>query len=164
LNAIATLLSGFQVTPQIGSNHSGDGDTRNPERPLNPAFSSAIAEGNPNQWFNPNAFILPAAGTYGNTGRGILTGPGLADLDLSHFKDLALTERLKLQIRPEFFNSLNHANFGDPERDRVLQRRGQFDGGTDHQHGYYVAPDPVRREADFPAVRASSKSHTVLTS
>jgi hypothetical protein len=115
VNAIATLLSGFPITPQIGSNRSGDGDTRNPDRPsLNPAFSGAITEGNPNQWFNPNAFILPAAGTYGNAGRGILTGPGLADLDLSLFKDLALTERLKLQIRSEFFNSLNRANLGTP--------------------------------------------------
>jgi hypothetical protein len=115
LNAIMTLLSGFPVTPQIGSNRSGDGDTRNPDRPsLNPAFSGAVKEGSPNQWFNPGAFILPAAGTYGNAGRGILSGPGLANLDLSLFKDLALSERLKLQIRSEFFNSLNHANFGTP--------------------------------------------------
>ena len=71
-------------------------------------------EGNPNQWFNPNAFVLPAAGTYGNVGRGVLSGPGLADLDLSLFKNLALTERVRLQIRSEFFNVLNHANFSSP--------------------------------------------------
>ena len=34
LNGIATLLSGFPFTPQIGSNRSGDGDTRNPDRPF----------------------------------------------------------------------------------------------------------------------------------
>ena len=33
VNGIATLLSGFPFTPQIGSNRSGDGDTRNPDRP-----------------------------------------------------------------------------------------------------------------------------------
>jgi hypothetical protein len=115
LNGITTLLSGFPVTPQIGSNRSGDGDTRNPDRPsLNTAFSGPIVEGNPNQWFNPNAFVLPAAGTYGNLGRGVLTGPGLADLDLSLFKNIALAERMNLQIRSEFFNALNHANFGTP--------------------------------------------------
>src|SRR4029077_3215543 len=32
-NSIATLLSGFPFTPQIGANRSGDGDTRNPDRP-----------------------------------------------------------------------------------------------------------------------------------
>jgi hypothetical protein len=115
LNGIVTLLSGFPFTPQIGSNRSGDGDTRNPDRPsLNPSFSGPIVQGNPNQWFNPNAFVLPAAGTYGTLGRGVFSGPGLAELDLSLFKNVSLTERLKLQIRAEFFNALNHANFGTP--------------------------------------------------
>lgn len=115
LNAIVTLLSGFPLTPQIGSNRSGDGDTRNPDRPsLNPAFTGSIVTGNPNQWFNPNAFVLPAAGTYGNLGRGTLTGPGLAEADLSLFKDIPFSDRLKLQLRSEFFNALNHTNFGTP--------------------------------------------------
>ena len=88
LNGIATLLSGFPFTPVIGSNRSGDGDTRNPDRPsLNPAFTGPVVLGSPNQWFNPNAFVLPTAGTYGNLGRGVYSGPGLADVDASLFKD-----------------------------------------------------------------------------
>jgi hypothetical protein len=115
LNGIVTLLSGFPFTPQIGSNRSGDGDTRNPDRPsLNPAFSGPIVLGNPNQWFNPNAFILPAPGTYGNLGRGVFSGPGLAELDVSLFKNINIGERVKLQTRAEFFNALNHTNFGTP--------------------------------------------------
>src|SRR5262249_13606929 len=40
LNGITTLLSGFPFTPQIGANRSGDGNTRNPDRPdINPAFT-----------------------------------------------------------------------------------------------------------------------------
>jgi hypothetical protein len=115
LNGIVTLLSGFPITPQIGSNRSGDGDTRNPDRPsLNSSFAGTIVTGNPNQWFNPNAFVLPTAGTYGNLGRGVLNGPGLAELDLSLFKNFSLTERFKMEFRSEFFNALNHANFGTP--------------------------------------------------
>ncbi|MBV8819884.1 MAG: TonB-dependent receptor plug domain-containing protein, partial [Acidobacteriaceae bacterium] len=115
LNAIVTLLSGFPFTPQIGSNRSGDGDTRNPDRPsLNPSFTGPVVLGNPNQWFNPNAFVLPAAGTYGNLGRGTFTGPGLAEVDMSLFKFFALTERLGLEFRSEAFNILNHTNFGTP--------------------------------------------------
>jgi hypothetical protein len=114
-NTIVTLLSGFPFTPQIGSNRSGDGDTRNPDRPsLNPAFSGPVVLGNPNQWFNPNAFKLPTDGTYGNLGRGVFSGPGLADVDASLFKSTAITERTNLQFRAEFFNVLNHANFGTP--------------------------------------------------
>jgi hypothetical protein len=115
LNTIVTLLSGFPFTPQIGSNRSGDGDTRNPDRPsLNPAFSGSVIEGNSSQWFNPNAFKLPTAGTYGNLGRGVYSGPGLAEVDASLFKDTAISERANLQFRAEFFNVLNHANLGTP--------------------------------------------------
>jgi hypothetical protein len=115
INGIATLLSGFPFTPQIGANRAGDGDTRNPDRPsINPAFSGPVMLGSPNEWFNPSAFLLPTAGTYGNLGRGVYRGPGLADLDVSLFKTTKLTERTNLQFRAEFFNALNHANFGTP--------------------------------------------------
>jgi len=115
VNAIGTFLSGFPFTPLIGTNRSGDGDTRNPDRPsLNPAFSGAIVTGNPNQWFNPAAFVSPAARTYGNLGRGTLSGPGLADVDMSVFKNTSVTEKINLQFRAEFFNILNRSNFGPP--------------------------------------------------
>ncbi len=115
LNGIATMLSGFPFTPQDGSNRSGDGDTRNPDRPsLNPAFSGPVITGKPNQWYNPNAFVLPTAGTFGNVGRGVLTGPGLTDIDLSLFKNIPVNERISVQFRSEFFNVMNHANFASP--------------------------------------------------
>ncbi len=114
-NTITTLMSGFPLTPQDGSNVSGDGDTRNPDRPsLNPKFTGPIVLGSPNQWFNPNAFALPAAGTYGNLGRGTLPGPGFVDMDVSLFKNTKLTEKIALQFRAECFNVLNHANFDTP--------------------------------------------------
>jgi hypothetical protein len=115
VNGIGTFLSGFPFTPLIGSNRSGDGDTRNPDRPsVNPAFTGPVVTGNPNQWFNPAAFILPTAGTYGNLGRGTLKGPGLADVDFSLFKNTAVTERTNLQFRAEFFNIFNRSNYGPP--------------------------------------------------
>jgi len=115
LNGITTLLSGFPFTPQIGSNRSGDGDIRNPDRPnLNPNFTGPVVLGNPNQWFNPAAFSLPAAGTYGDLGRGTYEGPGLAEVDLSLLKTTAITERINLQFRMEVFNVLNRSNYGSP--------------------------------------------------
>jgi hypothetical protein len=114
-SALSTLLTGFPFTPQAGSNRSGDGDTRNPDRPsLNPAFSGPVILGKQNGWYNPNAFVLPAFGTYGNLGRGTFTGPGLTNLDVSLFKTTAVTEKIGLQFRAEFFNVLNHANLGTP--------------------------------------------------
>jgi Carboxypeptidase regulatory-like domain/TonB-dependent Receptor Plug Domain len=115
VNTIVTLLSGFPFTPLIGTNRSGDGDTRDPDRPdLNPAFAGPVIVGSPNEWFNPNAFILPTAGTYGNLGRGTYTGPGLAEVDFSAFKDTRISERANLQFRAEFFNIGNRANFAYP--------------------------------------------------
>ena len=114
-DGIATMLSGFPFTPQVGSNRSGDGDTRNPDRPsLNTAFTGPVILGKASQWFNPNAFVLPAFGTFGNLGRSTYSGPGLADLDLSLLKDTRITERAKMQFRAEFFNALNHTNLGTP--------------------------------------------------
>ncbi len=116
-NEITTLLSGFPFTPVIGANISGDGNTRNPDRPnLNPAFTGPIVTGDPNQWFNPAAFLPPAFGTYGNLGRGVLTGPGLTDVDVSVMKNILVTERVSLQFRAEAFNLLNHANYGVPNQ------------------------------------------------
>jgi hypothetical protein len=115
LSGIGTFQSGFPFTPQLGFNPSNNGDSRNPVRPSwNPAFSGPVILGGPNEYFNPNAFIVPAAGTYGTVGRDTLTGPGLAELDVSVMKNTAISERVRLQFRAEFFNVLNHANFGTP--------------------------------------------------
>jgi hypothetical protein len=115
INTILTFQGGFPLTPQVGSNRSGDGNSRNPDRPnVNPAFSGPVVLHDPNEWFNPNAFLLPVAGTYGNLGRGTLIGPGLGEVDLSFIKNTQLTERIGLQFRAEGFNVFNHSNFGTP--------------------------------------------------
>jgi hypothetical protein len=115
VNAIGTFLSGFPFTPLVGSNRSGDGDTRNPDRPsVSPSFTGAVVTGNPNQWFNPAAFSLPTPGTFGNLGRGTLSGPGLADVDFSLFKNTGIGEKANLQFRAECFDLLNRANYGPP--------------------------------------------------
>ncbi|HTS47235.1 MAG TPA: carboxypeptidase regulatory-like domain-containing protein [Bryobacteraceae bacterium] len=115
VNAIATLLSGFPFTPLVGSNRSGDGDIRTPDRPsLNPSFTGPVIEGQQLQWFNPNAFVLPPFGTWGNLGRGVYSGPGLGELDFSVFKNTRITERSALQFRTEFFNITNRVNLGTP--------------------------------------------------
>ena len=54
-----------------------------------------------------------AVGTFGNMGRNIFRGPNFVDWDGSVGKSWKLTERLKLQIRAELFNVLNHPIFAD---------------------------------------------------
>jgi hypothetical protein len=115
INGIATLMTGFPFTPVVGSNISGDGNTRNPDRPsLNPSFTGPVILGTQAQWFDPHAFLPPAAGIWGNLGRGVYNGPGLADVDFSVFKNTRVSERANLQFRAELFNLFNRANLGTP--------------------------------------------------
>jgi len=115
LNGIVTLLSGFPVTPLVGTNRSGNGNTFNPDRPnYNPNFQGPVKIGRVDRWFDPNAYSLPTLGTWGNVGRGVLDGPGLADIDLSVFKTIPVTERTRLLFRAEAFNIANRPNFGIP--------------------------------------------------
>jgi hypothetical protein len=73
-----------------------------------------VVLGQQTRWYDPNAFSLATIGTYGNLGRGTFNGPGLADVDLSVFKNTSITERVALQFRTEFFNLLNRTNLGTP--------------------------------------------------
>jgi Carboxypeptidase regulatory-like domain len=115
VNGIATLLSGFPLTPLVGTNQSGNGNTFNPDRPnVNPSFQGALKTGKVDQWFDPTAFTLPTLGTWGNVGRGVLDGPGLAELDFSVFKTTRITERSSVLFRAEFFNITNRTNFNLP--------------------------------------------------
>jgi hypothetical protein len=114
-SAIIVAQSGFPFSPQLGYNPTGNGDTRNPVRPnWNPAFNGNLYPRKASQYFNPQAFLTPATGTYGNVSRDALTGPGLFGLDFSAVKNAHLTERLGLQFRAEFFNILNHTTFSTP--------------------------------------------------
>jgi hypothetical protein len=115
LSSIETIQSGLPFTPQLSYNPSNDGDTRNPVRPsVNPNFSGPIVQGGPAQYFNPNAFIQPLPGTYGNVGRNILQGPGLVETDFSLSRKFSFSERFALQFRSEIFNLFNHTNFNTP--------------------------------------------------
>jgi hypothetical protein len=115
VNSIVTIQSGFPFTPQLSFNPSNDGDSKNPVRPnWNPAFTGPVILGGTSQWFNPQAFAVPAPGTFGNVGRNVLTGPGVATWDFSVLKDTHLFERMNLQFRAEIFNLLNRVNLDTP--------------------------------------------------
>jgi hypothetical protein len=69
-----------------------------------------------NEWFNTAAFAIPTAKVFGNAGRNILRAPGMANIDLVLAKSFpwGKTETRRIQVRSEFFNILNHTNFGVP--------------------------------------------------
>lgn len=78
-----------------------------------------------NNYFNTSCFTTPPVigadgiGTaFGNSGTGIVDGPGQASLDLSASKIVVVPwprEKSSLEFRAEFFNALNHPQFANPD-------------------------------------------------
>jgi hypothetical protein len=66
------------------------------------------------RWFDSSGYTVPAPFTYGDSARNLLFGPGQIVFDVSALKDTAITERIRVQFRAEFFNLPNHANFQNP--------------------------------------------------
>jgi Carboxypeptidase regulatory-like domain len=72
-------------------------------------------------WVNQAAFVAPplaqtqqSAHSFGNGRIGNLRGPHLVDFDLVLQKSFRVTESQQIEFRSEFFNLLNHPNFGLP--------------------------------------------------
>ncbi len=118
-NGIVTLRTGFPFAVTQGgiTNTAGNAPVR-PDRIADGSVSNPTV----NQWFNPDAFrltscvnaALPETCHYGNSGTGILEGPGFKNIDYSLFKNFRITERLKLQFRGEMFNVFNTPQFARP--------------------------------------------------
>ncbi len=64
--------------------------------------------------FNGAAFSVPPEGVAGNLGRNVLRGFGAWQIDFSLHREFRISEGLKLQLRGEAFNILNHPNFANP--------------------------------------------------
>ena len=65
-------------------------------------------------YFSPLSFAPVTDVRFGNSGRDILRGPGVFNLDASLFRDFRLTERFHLQFRAEMFGATNTPQFGNP--------------------------------------------------
>jgi len=120
VNGIATLQTGRPFTVALPGEVDNSGTGRSSlgfganDRP-NLVGSPALADPGPGAWFNTAAFAFPAPGTFGNAGRNILDGPGLAALNLSVLKGFELIEGTTMQFRAEAFNALNRTNFNQPQ-------------------------------------------------
>lgn len=112
-----TILNFFDGLPFSVSSSSGVGDGLTPRAELvagNGNGSLPTGLRTRQKWFNTAAFANPAPGTWGNSGRNILQGPGTKTVDFSFFKNTHLTESTVLQLRAEFFNLFNTPQFNNP--------------------------------------------------
>jgi hypothetical protein len=118
INGIVALRSGQQINPTNGATNDnanvgggGNGGNQRVNFVSNPETGAKKTK---SSWFNPDAFELPANGTFGNAGINALRGPSYSDVDFSVFRDFPFTERATLQFRAESFDVFNHPNLGNP--------------------------------------------------
>jgi hypothetical protein len=111
LNTLTQMRTGFPVNVTVTGGIFGGALRPNLKQgvPIRPSNYNL-----PKNQFNLDAFALPAAGTFGNLGRNALRGPGFAQVDFSVSKVTKITESQNIQLRFEYFNLFNHANFADP--------------------------------------------------
>jgi hypothetical protein len=145
LGGIYKASAGVPFTATFGTDGDPQGLNNSdpwafPNRLSGPGCGSLVNPGNPNNYIKTQCFAVPTAPTAafwtancdhafgnltnlqcfnlrGNSGRNILTGPGLSNLDFFVFKNnyiKRISESFNVQFRAEFFNILNRANFAPP--------------------------------------------------
>ncbi len=152
------LLDGWQINTNVvvqsgipfsvGYRGRGaDGDT-------GPNRADLIGDANgsktQDEWYNAtaigeagSAFARPAAGTFGNSGRNFLTGPGYWNVDASLFKRFRFSDRTNLEFRVEVQNLFNHVNLGQPDSEVGIPGNPNTNAGRITSNAYNGS-DPMR--------------------
>ncbi len=132
LNGIGTFYSGRPFTVNVNGDIANTGNQNGYMRPNvvgDPHLDQTV-----NKWFDTSAFAAPAGFTFGNAGRNILRGQGMANFDLSLFRNFPLPfrEGMNLEFRAEAFNLFNTTHFNLPSSNlsdvnfgRVLSASGE---------------------------------------
>ena len=156
INSTATLQSGqpFQLNYNFEDDYSGSGNgfdrpdvvgpivyhSNNPFNYLDmssfaiPCTISAAAQAAPT---GTAADCVPGTRHFGDEGRNSLHGATYKQWDLALFKNTAITERVNVQLRADFFNVLNHPNFANPFLPAFIADAGT--GGFQVVNGHEVA-------------------------
>jgi hypothetical protein len=151
LSSILTLQTGPFLTPVFaggdpsGTNASSRGSSR-PDRIGNGALDNPTRD----LWLDRNAFLCPGRtpgalqfncavgvvpgrdpapiGRFGNSGVGIVTGPGTFGLNAALSKQFQIAERVRLRAEGSFTNAPNWTNLGDPVMDIANSNFGRITG------------------------------------
>lgn len=133
ISAIYTLQSGrpFGISGGNSGNNSG-ALQYNDRADFVPGALVQTKQGARDQWLNQYfttaAFQENAPGTFGNTPRNFLRGPGVNYSDAALIKNWSARERFRLQFRWEMFNVFNHTSFGLPDTNPSSGTYGRVTG------------------------------------
>ena len=121
IQGLIQVQSGNPFNPTVGFDDARlRGATNDQGQRPDYVSGQPLVFGDPQQYFNPLAFSLPAAGFYGNLGRNTITGPGLVFASAAVARTFWKTERQAIHVRMEMFNLANHPNFQIPSNNLAL--------------------------------------------
>jgi len=111
LTGIATFEAGppYSVTMGVDTAFVGGAAASFPNL-AGPLVHADVRQSN-GIYLTPANFTAPPFGTFGELPRNAFHGPGVNNFDLGILKNTELRERLSMQLRAEFFNAWNHAQF-----------------------------------------------------
>jgi Carboxypeptidase regulatory-like domain len=142
INGITRLTSGLPVTLQETDDRSLCGCDGQGLHSLDlPNYSGAgIHRFNPrsttsNQYIDTSVFSPMDLGVPGNANRRFFHGPGILNTDMGVQKDTRITERTSFELRAEFFNTFNHAQFLNPVGNYIASNFGQVTAARDPRIG-----------------------------
>jgi hypothetical protein len=118
-SGILTVAGGNPETAFVGFDHQRNlnflASLANNGRPnLKPGADSNPVLGGPDRYYDASSFELQPVGTQGNLARNTLITPEVRTFDLSVVKNISFGQARSLQLRAEFFNLFDRANFGTP--------------------------------------------------
>ena len=149
------LLNGWETTGIIqfrsgdpltvwssGANNSGSGQQRDRAVLIGAAYGGTACKAGTHckSYLNPASFTNNASGTYGSIAKGSFVGPQYADWDASLARRFPITEGSYFQLRAEYFNVLNHTNFGDPATTAAASNFGQITSTSPQNSNYTNDP------------------------
>jgi hypothetical protein len=119
---VISVFSGNPIQLSDGKDISLSGQNLDRPQVLAADQVHVVTQNDPSYWFNPNAFQCAGSnaactvfsGQFGNLGRNSLYGPGQINFDMSVSRRFQIKERWKIDLRADFFNFLNHANWNNP--------------------------------------------------
>jgi len=128
VSAIVSTSTGEWLTPFAGRDNSrtGVGNDR-----ANVSGPSRLSERKIERFFDTSVFSQNAIGAFGNAGRSTILGPGFVNFDIGLSRRLKIAERSNIEVRSEFFNVLNHANFNDPSTTLTSTSFGRLTSAQD---------------------------------
>jgi len=99
-------------------------------------------------FYDPTAFRAVTQVRFGSTGRNILSGPGVVNLNLGLFRNISLTERWKLRFQAEAYNFTNTPHFGNPATN-VSNAQFSADGAVTALRGFMAVTGAAADERQF---------------